>query len=118
MNTSPAHHGSSDADPMHGRFVPLRDAPREQTIYDGSLVTLALLGASAGGIILGWLGYAVAEGPLPVAGLGQFAGAGWGVATFVGAGVGVSLGALAGGLIGLFRMPRAKTGRPDDEHAH
>lgn len=102
---------------MHGRFVPLRDAPLEHAIYDRSLLAFALLGALTGGLVLGWLGYAVAEGGLPIAGLGQFSAAGWGVATFVGAGVGVALGALAGGLVALFRLPRAERKSQHHEHA-
>lgn len=101
---------------MHARFVPLHDAPREHPIYDRSLVMFSLLGALVGGVILGWLGYAVAAGGLPIPGLGQFAAAGWGVAAFVGAGVGVALGGLAGGLVALFRMPRAQSAR--QEHVH
>lgn len=103
---------------MHARFVPLHDALREHAIYDRSLVMFSLLGALVGGVILGWLGYAIAEGGLPIPGLGQFAAAGWGVAAFVGAGVGVALGGLAGGLVALFRMPRAEKSKGHHEHAH
>lgn len=117
MNSSHAQH-SPHEDPMHARFVPLHDAPQEHPIYERSLLTFALLGALAGGVVLGWLGYAVAEGGLPVAGLGQFAAAGWGVATFVGAGTGVALGGLTGGLIALLRLPRADRKSHHHENAH
>lgn len=103
---------------MLARFVPLHDAPREHPIYDRSLLLCTLIGALAGAIILGWFAYAVAEGSLPIAGLGQFAAAGWGVATFVGAGMGVAFGGLAGGLIALFRLPRAQAGEHPHEHSH
>lgn len=100
---------------MHAHFVPLHDGAQAHRIYHRSLLTFALAGAAAGGAVLGWLAYAVAEGALPVAGLGQFAAAGWGVATFVGAGVGMALGGLAGGLVALYRLPpRKKKG----DHAH
>lgn len=74
----------------------------------------ALIGAFIGGVALGWLAYAVAEGNLPIEGLGQFAAGGAGVATFTGAGVGVALGGLVGGLVALFRLPRAQP----PKHAH
>ena len=93
---------------MHARFVPLTDAVGGHPIYHRSLFTFALIGALGGAAVFAWLGYAVVEGGLPIAGLGQFAAAGWGVAAFVGAGVGVALGGLAGGLVALFRMPRAE----------
>lgn len=116
--SSPAQqpHAWPAADPMHARFVPLNDSPHASRIYDPSLLTFGLLGALAGGLLLGWVAYAVAEGSLPVAGLGQFAAAGWGVATFTGAGVGVALGGLTGGLIALLRLPRAK--RRQHQHGH
>lgn len=100
-------HEPADADPMQGRFVPLADAPRGHPIYRASLASFALLGAAMGGLVLGWTAFNVVEGPLAIAGLGQFAAAGWGVATFTGAGVGAALGGLAGGLVALYRMPPA-----------
>ena len=100
---------------MRAHFVPLHDAPQAHPVYDRSLHAFALPGAAAGGVSLGWVAYAVAEGGLPVTGLGQFAAAGWGVATFVGVGVGVALGGLAGALLALFRLPGAKKGKRPGE---
>jgi hypothetical protein len=94
----------------------LHGPPREHIIYRPSLLTFALIGALIGGAAFGWLAYAVAEGSLPIEGLGQFAAGGWGVATFTGAGVGVALGGLAGGLVALFRLPRAQPAKHADAH--
>lgn len=62
----------------------------------GRTRTLALPGALLGAAVLGWLGYALAAGTLPIRGLGQFAASGWGIGLFTGAGIGVALGGLTG----------------------
>lgn len=103
---------------MQGRFVPLADAPQGHLIYRPALLIFALLGAAIGGLVLGWTAYNVVEGPLAIAGLGQFAAAGWGVATFTGAGVGAALGGLTGGLVALYRMPAAPRRKRPSRLAH
>ncbi len=89
-----------------GLPVPLVNEPDHHPVYSRRLLWGALLGAVIGGVIFGWLGYAVSSGPLPVAGLGQFASAGTAVAVFTGAGVGSALGALIGGLAAFGGMLR------------
>lgn len=86
-------------------LVPLVDDDKAGRIYDASLLRFALIGAFAGGVALGWLGYAIAAGVLPIAGLGQFAASGVGVGSFVGSGLGVALGGLGGAVIALYRLP-------------
>lgn len=92
-------------------IVPLVDEHEAGRIYDRSIHRLAVLGAVAGAAILGWLGWAVAAGSLPVAGLGQWAASGPLLGAFTGAGLGAAAGGLCGALAALFRLPRRT--RPD-----
>jgi hypothetical protein len=61
----------------------------------------ASLGAAAGGVTLGALGWLVGIGSLAIPGLGPFIAAGPILAALSGAAVGGALGGLAGGLIGM-----------------
>jgi hypothetical protein len=85
--------------------VPLVDEQQAGRIYDPSIHRWALAGALAGAVLLGLLGWAVAAGVLPLAGLGQWAAAGPAVGAFTGAGLGVAGGGLAGALLALYRLP-------------
>lgn len=86
-------------------IVPLVDDQEAGRIYHRSIHRLALLGGLAGAAALGWLGWALAAGAMPVAGVGQWAAAGPGVGAFTGAGLGTAAGGLAGALIALYRLP-------------
>lgn len=85
--------------------VPLVDEDEAGRIYHPSIHRWTLLAAVAGAIVLGWLGYALAAGPLPVSGLGQWAVGGPAVGAFTGAGIGAAAGGLAGALGALYRLP-------------
>ena len=61
----------------------------------------ASMGAAAGGVTLGALGWLVGIGSLAIPGLGPFIAAGPILAALSGAAVGGALGGLAGGLIGM-----------------
>lgn len=92
-------------------IVPLVDVQEAGRIYDRSIHRLAVLGALAGALLLGGIGYAVAAGALPVAGLGQWAAAGPALGAFTGSGLGAAAGGLCGGLVALFRLPRRRLGQ-------
>lgn len=98
-------HQEPDAGPVR---VPLRDEALGLRIYDGWILLGALVGALTGGLLLGWVGYALSTGDLAIAGLGQFAASGPAVATFTAAGIGVAAGGLAGALLGAWRLPGAR----------
>lgn len=93
--------------------VPLVDEHEAGRIYDASIHRWALAGALVLGVALGLLGWAVAAGALPVAGLGQWAAGGPAVGAFGGAGLGVAAGGLAGALLALYRLPPR---RPPHRH--
>ena len=86
-------------------IVPIVDVHEAGRIYDRSIGRYALVGAVLMGLALGAIAYAIAAGAWPIAGFGQFAAAGTAPATFLGAGVGIALGALAGALVALYRLP-------------
>lgn len=85
--------------------VPLVDEHEAGRIYDPSILRWALWGGLLGGLLLGWLGYAVAAGDLPIAGLGQWAANGAAGGAVAGAGMGLAVGGLVGALFALYRMP-------------
>ena len=101
--------------PERNPVFPLIDKQEADSIYDRSIHRMTLLGALVGAVVLGWLGYAVAAGGLPVAGFGQWAGAGPGLGAFAGGGIGVAAGGLLGALIALFRLPHRQLAAPDPE---
>ncbi len=94
------------ADEESDLIVPLVDTQQAGRIYDSSLLRFALWGAVAGGFLLGWLAYGLAAGSLPVMGLGPFSAGGNAVAIATGGGIGMAVGALAGSLVALYRMPK------------
>ncbi len=65
-----------------------------------SIFYSTLLGAIFGGLALGLVGYLIATGRFPVAGLETLAASGAAPAIFVAAGIGIALG----GLLGAFRV--------------
>ena len=86
--------------------VPLLDEPDPgRIVYRPAMLAGALGGAAIGAVVLGAFAWLTASGLWPIAGFGQFAAAGTGVATFTGAGGGGAAGALAGGLWALSRIP-------------
>lgn len=92
--------------PLHEDVVvPVVDDDKAGRIYHPSIHRWALLAALVGAIVVGWIGYALAAGPLPVAGLGQWAVGGPAVGAFTGAGIGAAAGGLAGALGALYRLP-------------
>lgn len=91
-------HPSRDKEPA--LTVPLVDAYAGRSFYAPRLVWFALAGAALFAI----LGYALADGTLPWPGLGQWAAAGRGPATFAGAGLGAAIGGLVGALLALGRL--------------
>lgn len=95
------HHVHSDRDML----VPLVDEQEAGRIYDPSLLHWALWGALLGTVLLGWLGTAMANGDLPIAGLGQWAASGPLLASVTGGGLGIAVGGLIGALLALYRMP-------------
>jgi hypothetical protein len=89
--------------------IPLVNDQGGQIIYHPSMLRLAILGGSAGGIALGVFGYLIASGILPIAYFGQFTAAGTAPAVFCSLGLGLAVGALAGALTALYRIPRKTT---------
>lgn len=85
--------------------VPLVDEHEAGRVYDPSLLRWALWGALFGGLLLGWLGYELADGGWTVTGLGQWAASGTAVGATTGGGLGIALGGLLGALLALYRMP-------------
>lgn len=94
--------------------VPLVDEHEAGRIYDPSLLRWALWGAVIGVLLLGGLGYGLANGSVAVTGLGQWASSGTAVGAVAGGGLGLATGALAGALLALYRMPAR---RPDEQEA-
>lgn len=86
--------------------VPLVDEAEGRRIYDPRMLRAAVLGGLVGGIIVGFVGFALAVGWVAVAGLGPWAAAGPGPTTFAAASIGIAVGALAGSLFVLYRLPR------------
>lgn len=89
--------------------VPLVDSDQASRIYDASIHRWGLLAAAVGALLVGWLGYAVGNGSLPIAGLGQWAVGGPAVGAVTGAGIGAAAGGLAGALVALYRMQPRRT---------
>jgi hypothetical protein len=87
-------------------IIPLVDAQAAERIYDPSLLHWSLWSAVAGALLLGVLGYALAAGLWTAEGLGQWAASGATVGAFTGTGIGAAAGALGGGLVALYRLPR------------
>lgn len=88
--------------------VPLVDEREGYRIYAPAMLYFAVLGGIAGAVVFGYLGLALATGWIAVAGSGQWAAAGAGPTTFAGVGVGLAIGALAGALVVLYRLPRRR----------
>lgn len=86
--------------------VPLVDEAEGRRIYDPRMLRAAVLGGLVGGIIVGFVGFALAVGWVAVAGLGPWAAAGAGPAAFAATAIGVAAGSLAGSLSVLYRLPR------------
>lgn len=88
--------------------VPIVDAHKGGRIYHPRLLRFALVGGAIGLVLLGWISASVESGFMPVPGLGQFSAAGTAVAVVAGGGIGLAVGALAGALIVLYRLPKRK----------
>ena len=86
-------------------LVPLVDETSDGCVYESSVAIFALVGMGLGAVLLGWLGWALADGAVAVTGLGQWAASGVAVGTFTGAGIGAAIGALVGALFALYRLP-------------
>lgn len=95
-------------------IIPLIDEQEAGRIYDPALLHFALWGGLIGALLLGWLGAAMANGDLPVAGLGQWAASGTTLGAVTGGGVGLAAGGLIGALIALYRLPP----RSPKDHSH
>lgn len=101
-------------------IVPLVDEQEAGRIYHPSLLWWVLWGALLGALLLGWVGFALAEGDWTVPGLGQWAASGTAVGATTGGGIGIALGGLIGALAALYRMPPRRPGKqkkPQQEHA-
>ena len=86
--------------------VPLvNELPHGRVVYDPSMLRWALAGGLAGAVLLGLLGWAVASGLWAIRDVGQFGASGPAVATFTASGVGAALGALAGAISAVARLP-------------
>ncbi|SDM55220.1 hypothetical protein SAMN05421823_11597 [Catalinimonas alkaloidigena] len=92
--------------PMDAQLlVPLLDYdPHQQRIYHPAIGKGAVVGGLLGGLLMALLTWGLAAGWWPVAGLGQLAAGGEGVAAFFGFVVGSSLGGLTGALAGLRKI--------------
>lgn len=124
---SPAQHKTSDRAAAAGRtsrthehaeeierrvVVPLLDEPEPgRVIYDARITLWALAGAALGAIALGFIGWLIAAA-WPIRDFGQFAASGTTVSTLTAAGVGAALGALAGALMALVRLPSYRGNHP------
>lgn len=86
---------------------PWDDAPIDVRIWDPAIPRMALLIGALGAVLLGAVGWLVAEGVLPVAGLGQWAAGGVAPAVLTAAAVGLAVGGLIGGTAALWRLPAA-----------
>jgi hypothetical protein len=94
--------------------VPLVDEAEGRRIYDPAMLRAAVLGGLVGGIIVGFVGFALAVGWIAVAGLGPWAAAGSGPTTFAAASIGIAVGALGGGLFVLYRLPRRQPSEDEE----
>jgi hypothetical protein len=84
--------------------------PNGNRIYHSIIKKGAIYGAVTGGILMGIVGYLLADGTWAIEGLGQMAAGGNDAATFFGFTVGSALGGLTGSLVGMyqmFRMPKS-----------
>lgn len=97
---------AADSRPSNERdvLVPVIDEAHDGVVYDRSLTTYALVGALAGAVLGGWLGWALSVGAIAVTGLGQWAASGAAVGIFTGLGVGASVFGLLGALVALYRL--------------
>ena len=94
-----------DWEQTKARTVPLIDKNEGKTIYSPALPRLALIGGALGAALFGFIGYALADGIIVISGLGYWASAGPGPATFAASAIGAALGGLTGGVIALFPGP-------------
>lgn len=93
-------------DPRGGDHIvgTTNQGPHGKPVYHPAILHYALWGTLIGGILFGLFLYLLAEGILPIAGLGQLAAGGEAPATFLGAGFGIALGGVIGGLIGMRKL--------------
>jgi hypothetical protein len=97
-------------------LVPLVDEHEAGRIYSPAILRASLWGALLGALLFGWLGAAMANGDLPVAGLGQWAVSGPTLAAVTGGGLGIALGGLTGALIVLYWMPARRLHEHESSH--
>lgn len=86
-------------------IVPLIDEHQAGRIYDPSIHRYAFWTALGCGLLVGWIGFAVAEGGLAIAGLGQWAVSGAAVGAVTGGGIGLAIGGFVGAVVALYRLP-------------
>lgn len=69
--------------------------------YHKSILSLAVIGAIAGGIVMAFVAWMIADGAWSVVGLGQMSAGNRGPGAFFGFVVGSGIGGLAGALLGI-----------------
>ncbi len=86
-------------------LVPLVDHdPEGRLIYHPAIGRGTIWGGLIGGIIFGLLAWLVAEGAVPICGLGQLGAAGNGPAAFLGFSIGSGIGGLVGAVLGMRQL--------------